>query len=150
MVCVKMKREGPALDTFGAERARKRFKTERQAGPSSTEIVSSRDKAIRLETNEASSQTDTGASEGLQMARGTFDVILVVDQREALQHKDNAAILTTYLMAQRIPFTFRTLPIGDFAWICKSRIHGNGATLAASRIFMVFVRGAGNHAGLHC
>jgi hypothetical protein len=59
-----------------------------------------------------------------ELKAGTFDVILVVDTREAQSHKDNAAILSTFLLAQQIPFLFRTLPIGDFAWICKSRLYG--------------------------
>lgn len=63
-------------------------------------------------------------NEDFVMRAGSFDVILVIDQREVQNHKDSTAVLTTSLQAAHIPFTFRTLPIGDFTWICKHREQG--------------------------
>ena len=70
----------------------------------------------------------------LVLPGGSFDLILVIDQREALSHKDQSAILTSQLLARKIPFTFRTLPIGDFVWICKGRTNNTGRKYLLLRV----------------
>lgn len=60
------------------------------------------------------------ADQVVHMPKGTFDVVLVIDQREAKKDRDTTAIIQSKLLAEGIPFIQRTIPIGDFVWICKS------------------------------
>lgn len=57
----------------------------------------------------------------VHMPKGTFDVVLIIDQREAKKDRDTTAIIQSKLLAEGIPFIQRIIPVGDFVWICKSR-----------------------------
>lgn len=58
---------------------------------------------------------------GDHLKPGSFDTILVVDQREAAAHMGAMSTLHSMLSSEGIPYTLRMLPIGDFAWICKDK-----------------------------
>ena len=87
----------------------------------------------------AKSQEIDDGEPPLVLPGGSFDLILVIDQREALSHKDQSAILTSQLLARKIPFTFRTLPIGDFVWICKGRTNNTGRRYLSYKFLYLYL-----------
>ena len=55
------------------------------------------------------------------LACGNYDLVLVIDQREACLQRGALLTLQTTLAAHDIPYSMRTLPIGDFLWLCRER-----------------------------
>lgn len=55
---------------------------------------------------------------------GNYDLILVIDQREASLQRGALITLQTTLSAHKIAYTMRMLPIGDFVWICRENRQG--------------------------
>lgn len=94
-----------------------RSKSQRQNAKLDSELVLSQ--AISLES--ISLNDESNNQQIVHMPKGTFDVVLIIDQREAKRDRDTTAIIQSKLLAEGISFIQRIIPVGDFVWICKSK-----------------------------